>query len=169
MRLRSHRRAIVVWSPSAGPTRRYATPRYRPGRARPIRRCVRIGALLTVIGLVRLARAVRSRWLPLLAGVVFTVAGLMLRSGVGGLVFIPGLLLILYAPFIEPRSDSGRMRRSQLERELAGYATPSQRRDLEAILDRYPDGTTRELRDILARQAEAAAVRNNGIPGTGRY
>jgi hypothetical protein len=91
----------------------------------------------------------------------------ILRSGPGGLVFIPGLVLLLYAPFfIEPRSDAGGVRRSELERELAGHATTSQRRDLEATLDRYPDGITRELRDILTRQA--AVVRHHGIPGAGR-
>ena len=41
------------------------------------------------------------------------------------------------------------------------------RRDLEAILDRYPDGITRELRDILARQATAAG--SGGIPGSRQY
>ena len=46
---------------------------------------------------------------------------------------------------------AARQRRRSLERELAGYSTPSQRRDLEATLDRYPDGVTQELRDILAR------------------
>jgi hypothetical protein len=45
------------------------------------------------------------------------------------------------------------------ERELAAYATPAHRRDLETTLDRYPDGITCELRDILARQASAAAVK----------
>jgi hypothetical protein len=35
------------------------------------------------------------------------------------------------------------------------------------MLDRYPDGMTYELRDILAGQAMAAG--NNRIPGTGRY
>jgi len=169
MRLRSHRRGVVVWSSSGRSRERYGTAGlYRPGRARRIRRCIRIGALLTVIGLVRLGRAVRPRWRSLLAGGVLTAVGLLLRSGPGGLVFIPGLVLLLYAPlFIAPRPRAGRMRRSELERELGGYATTSQRRDLEATLDRYPDGITRELRDILACQA--AAGRRHGIPGAGRY
>ena len=51
---------------------------------------------------------------------------------------------------------AARKRRSDLERELAAYATPAERADLEATLDRYPYGTTRELRDILARQSMAA-------------
>ena len=48
---------------------------------------------------------------------------------------------------------AARKRRSDLERELAGYATPAERGDLEETLDRYPYGTTHELRDILARQS----------------
>lgn len=60
-----------------------------------------------------------------------------------------------------------RRRRSELERQLAAYATPAQRCDLEATLDLYPDSITYELRDILARQAMAAC--NNRIVGAGRY
>jgi hypothetical protein len=41
---------------------------------------------------------------------------------------------------------AARKRRSDLERELAGYATPAERGDLEATLDRYPSGTTRATR-----------------------
>jgi hypothetical protein len=47
---------------------------------------------------------------------------------------------------------AARKRRNELERELAGYATAADRCDLEAALDRYPDGVTHELRSILARQ-----------------
>jgi hypothetical protein len=168
MRLRWRRRGVVVFPPPAGSPRTHGTPWLtRLERSRPIRRCIRVGALLTVIGLVRLARAARVRWRFLLAGAVLTVAGLLLRSGAAGLVFIPGLLLLLNAPFIEARSDEGRKRRSVLERELAGYATPAQQRDLEATLDRYPDRITHELREILASQAVTA--RRGGIPGAGPY
>ena len=41
-------------------------------------------------------------------------------------------------------------------RELAGYATEAEPRDLGAALDRHPDGVTHELRSILARQSMAA-------------
>ena len=51
---------------------------------------------------------------------------------------------------------AARRRRAQLERELAGYSTAADRCDLEAVLDRYPDGVTHELRAILARQSMAA-------------
>jgi len=37
------------------------------------------------------------------------------------------------------RRKAARKRHSDLERELAGYATPAERRDLEATLDRYPE------------------------------
>jgi hypothetical protein len=76
-------------------------------------------------------------------------------------------LFLLYAPLIEVRPDEVRKRRSELRRELAGYATPAHRRDLEATLDRYPDGMTCEIRDILAGLAVTA--RSGGIPGAGRY
>jgi hypothetical protein len=158
----------MVLISSAGSAGRHDSARFtRLERSRPIRRCVRLGALLTVIGLVRLTRAVRARWRPLLAGGVLTVAGVMLRSGTGSLVFIPGLMFLLYAPLIDASPDEVRKRRSELRRELAGYATPADRRDLEATLDRYPDGITDEIRDILAGLAVTA--RSSGIPGAGRY
>ena len=165
MRLRSHRRDLVVWNQSAGPVDRYGAPSFaRLARTGPIRRCVRTSGLLAVIGLMRLA--IRPRWRTILAGGVFTIVGVILRSGPGGLLLLPGLLFLLYAPLIPGRPDSDRKRRSELERELAVYSTPAQRRDLAATRDRYPDGVTCELRDILA--GLAIATRNNGIPGAGR-
>ena len=165
MRLRSHRRDLVVWNQSAGPVDRHGAPSFaRPAGTGPIRRCVRTSGLLAVIGLMRLA--MRPRWRTVLAGGVLTIAGVILRSGPGGVVLLPGLLFLLYAPLIPAGPDSDRKRRSELERELAGYSTPAQRRDLEATLDRYPDGVTSELRDILA--GLAIATRDNGIPGAGR-
>jgi hypothetical protein len=63
MMLRLHRRNLVIWSTSVGPADRYGTPRLtRPARTRRIPRCIRTGALLVVIGLMRLARMVRTRW-----------------------------------------------------------------------------------------------------------
>jgi hypothetical protein len=61
---------------------------------------------------------------------------------------------------------AARKRRSDLERELAGYATPAERGDLEQTLDRYPHGTTHELRDILARQSMADEIRIRNWSGT---
>ncbi len=61
---------------------------------------------------------------------------------------------------------AARKRRGDLERELAGYATPAERGDLEATLERYPYGTTHELRDILARQSMADDIRVRNWSGT---
>lgn len=166
MRLRVRQRNLVVWRGSAGLAGGYsATGLTRAAPTGRIRRCLRIGALLTVIGLMRLARGIRARWKPLLAGGVLTAAGLMLSSSMWSLASVFGLWLLVYALLIPVNPDGGG-RRAELERELAAYSTPAQRRDLEAILDRYPDGATYELRDILARQA--MAVGHNGVPGAGR-
>ena len=165
MRLRPHRRNLVVWSQSSGSagTSRVA----RPARTGRMRRGIRIGMLIALRGLLPLARGVRARWRPLLAGVVLTVVGVVLRgSTTGGVVLLPGLMLLLSAPLLPGNPDAARVRRSELERELAVYTTPAQRHDLEATLDQYPDDVTRELRDILARQATAAA--GPQIPGCGR-
>lgn len=43
-------------------------------------------------------------------------------------------------------------RRAELERELADYRSEADCLDLDAILDRYPDGVTAEVRDILSRR-----------------
>ncbi len=168
MRLRPHRRNLVAWIPSAGPAVRYDTPRFtRRTRTRRIHGCIRTGALLAVVGLMRLGGAVRPRWRLLLAGVVLTVAGVTVRSGPGGVILLPGLLFLLSAPLIPAGVDVDRKRRSGLRRELAVYSTPAQRRDLEATLDRYPDAVTHELRDMLASRPMAAW--HDGIPGAGRY
>jgi len=62
---------------------------------------------------------------------------------------------------------AARRRRAVLERELAGYAACAGAGDFEAILDRYPPGTTHELRSILARQAMTA--HETSFPAIGRY
>jgi hypothetical protein len=161
------RRNIVVWSSRGGPGGRYRATRFtRPARTRRSRRFLRTGMLLAVIALVRVARAVRFRWRPLLVGGALTATGLLLRGVAGGLAFLPGILLLYSALLMEAGPDADRDRRA-LERELAGYSTPAQRRDLEATLDRYPDGTTHELREILARQATDEA--GSGVPGLRRF
>ena len=162
MGLRRQRRNLVVWSQSCD--------RYRSSqvawRARPrrIRRWIRLGMLLPMLGLLTVARAVRPRWKPLLVGTVLTVAGLIMRgSGPGSVLLLPGLLLLLSAPLLPGAPIAERL---ELERELAGYWTSAQRHDLEAMLDRYPDDATRELREILAGQAVAAG--DNRFPAAGR-
>jgi hypothetical protein len=158
------RRNLVVWSQSSNLCG--TSPLRRPGRARRIRGLLRIGMLVTLLGLLSLLRAVRARWLPLLAGTALTVAGLMLRGNVvASVLILPGITLLLYAPLIPGTSKADRMRRSKLERELAAYMTEVQRSDLEATLDRYPDEATKEIRDILARQAMAGRDNLSPIPG----
>lgn len=168
MRLRRHRRNVVVWSQSAGPVGRYGAPRFTvPSRARRIRRLLRTGLFLTILGLMPLAIGVRARWRMVLPGVLLTVVGVAYRSDPAGVVLLPGLLLLISAPLFPASLRPDRTRYSELERELAGYSTPAQRCDVEAMLDRYPDDMTNELRVILARQAMAAC--SNQVPGAGRY
>ena len=145
MRRRSHRRDLVVWSQSAGSAGRYGAPPF--SRRRRIRRWIRTGALLTVVGLRPLARSVRARWRPLLAGGVLTVAGVMWLDGAGGMVLLPGLWLLLTAPLNPASPKADRMRRPEVELELGVYSHPAQRR--------------------LAIQAMAA--HDKRFPVTGRY
>ena len=168
MRLRARRRTLVVWSSPVGRADRYGALLLRPRTcAKPVRRSVRIAWLLTAVGLLRMARVARRRW-QLLAGVAFTVAGVLTRGNAWGMVLLPGLMLLLSVPLVPVTPAADRGRRSQLERELAAYTTMAQRRDLEATLDRYPDSDTHELRDILAAQARAGyAGYRTRIPGSG--
>jgi hypothetical protein len=117
MSLRSHRRNLVVWSQSG----RYSASPCPP--ARRIRNWIRTGVLLTVVGLISLARAGRAHWRLLLAGGVLTVVGVML-GGLGGVV----LLFLASAAFIPAGPKAARMRRSELERELGVFSHPAQRR-----------------------------------------
>jgi hypothetical protein len=160
MRLRRHRRNVVVFSSSVHPANRHGALRHeRLAPTGRIRRCVRIGALLVII-------VVRPRWRPLLAGMALTVAGLIAHDSPAGVVIVPGLLLLWQSVLITPNPGADRERRSRLERELAAFSTPAQRRDLEATLDRYPDPITCEIRDILASQS--VARHRVGIPGAGQ-
>jgi hypothetical protein len=157
MRRRSHR-----WNSLISPAR-YEGPFTRPARTGRIRWLIRTGALLTFIVL----RDVLTRWWPVAAGAVLTVAGFMLRSGPGSEILLLGLLLLVSAPFVMPSPREDSIRRRKLERELAAYSTPAQRRDLEVILDRYPDSDTCELRDILSTQTIADG--KSQVPGGRRY
>jgi hypothetical protein len=161
MKLRPHRNGLVVWSRSAVPDGPPGGT--RPSRARRVRRRIRIGVLLVVLGVTRLTP--RSRFL--LAGVALVSASIALRHGPGSLLYFPGAMFLLTALFTPADARATRRRHLELERELAVYSTPAQRCDLEALLDRYPDGMTDELREILASQAMAG--RGTRFPAAGRY
>jgi hypothetical protein len=99
MRLRPRRRNLVVWSSSVVPAGRSRGPGplrgTRPARASRIRWWLRTGALLVIIGTLRLARTARARWEPLslLAGALLTVIGLTLPAAAG--TFLLGLLVLV--------------------------------------------------------------------------
>jgi len=159
MRLRTHRGNLVVWRASRCPDEHDRGLWFtRPARSVRIRRRMRTIALLATLGVMRLAGVAHPRWRPLLAGVVLTTAGVVLRDGAAGIVMIPGMLFLLSALLTPADPVAAGPRRRELERELAAYSTPDQRCDLEAILDRYPDSVTGELREILARQGAATAA-----------
>jgi hypothetical protein len=95
MRMRSHRRSLMIWTPSGGRTDRYGVPALtRLARPRPIRWWFRTGALLAVIGITRLARTMRARWgsMFLVAGALLMIIGVTLSSAGA---FVPGLLVLL--------------------------------------------------------------------------
>ena len=106
MRLRPRRRNLVVWSSTAAPAgrspagrsaagRSRGVPRRRPARLRQIRWWLRTGALLSVLGVLWLARTARVRWEPvsLLAGFLIAVTGFVLPAGGG--VFMLGVLVLI--------------------------------------------------------------------------
>ena len=125
MRLRADRRNRVMLSLSADPASRHDAPGFtRLAPTRRIRRCARTGALLTVIGLMRLARGVRSRWRPLLTGAVLTVGDVLLFNGAWNLILAVGLLFFVYPVLFPAGSDADRKRRYELERELPVYSIP---------------------------------------------
>ena len=72
-----------------------------------------------------LARAVRPRWRPLLAGGVLTVVGLVLRGGAWGAIVLPGIWFLGSALLVPAHPDADRKRSElerELQRELATYA-----------------------------------------------
>lgn len=97
MRMRPRRRSVVAWNPPVAASGRYGALSFarvkRPGR---IRWWLRTGALLSVIGIRRLARTTRTRWRPmfLATGALLVIIGVELSSAS---VFVPGLLVALFA------------------------------------------------------------------------
>lgn len=94
MKLRPHRRNLVVWSSSGVQGGSWA---WRPARPRRIRWWLRTGALLTVIGIMRLARTVRVRWEPLSlgAGVALTATGFAVPAA--SVAFLIGMVVLVVA------------------------------------------------------------------------
>jgi len=80
-----------------------------------------------IIGVMRLARAVRPRWRPLLAGGVLTVGGVV-AAVVWGLVLLPGFLFLVSASLVPARPKTDRARRAEVERGLGVFSRPGQRR-----------------------------------------
>jgi hypothetical protein len=66
---------------------------------------------------------------------------------------LTSLLFVRRARFEVWRAERRRMRR--LREELASYSSPAELRDLEAAIERHPEGLTVEVREILADQAVA--------------
>ena len=107
MRLRSRRRNLVVWSSSAASPGRHGVTWYDalryPRRARS--RVIRTGALLAVLGLLRLGRVARIRWRGLiaLAGWALTMSGVLVSSGP---VLISGLGVLLFTLLLPSKPDT---------------------------------------------------------------
>jgi len=98
MRMRSPRRNSVVWR-SAGPAERYsALSLTHISRPRRIRWWLHGGMVLSVIGMRKVSRTVRTRWRP----IFLVTGGLLLGSGVllpSTIAFVSGMLVLgLSAP-----------------------------------------------------------------------
>jgi hypothetical protein len=154
------KRNRVVWRSSTGPALT-GVPRRSPRR---FRRAARTSLLLAILGLVRLAG--NPRWRSAVIGAALIVPGLLLHNLYCHVILLPGLMILFYAPFLPSDSPETRARQACLRRDLAAYSSPADRRDLEAIIDRYPVAETGELRSVLASLRSASAPFRN--PGMGR-
>ena len=96
MRLRLDHRNLVVWSSSRAPTGRSGGR--RPARGGRVRRWLRVGGLLAVLGILWLALAVRNCWEPvyLLVGTGLAVAGVVQSIAPA---FFLGLLVLIITHF----------------------------------------------------------------------
>jgi hypothetical protein len=95
MSLLRRRRHLVMLSSSVVPGDRFgSSASIRTKRKGRMRRLVRVGGLLTVIGLMGAFRVARSRR-RLLAGLVIPALAVILRDSVWGLLFFAAFLLYL--------------------------------------------------------------------------
>ena len=92
MRLRPRRGNLVVWSSSGVQGGSWA---WRPARPRRIRRWLRTGVLLAVLGVLCLARGARARWEPVFLGVgaVLMVIGFVVPAAF--VAFLLGMLVLV--------------------------------------------------------------------------
>ena len=93
MGLRPRRGNLVILSSSGSPDG--GSWAWRPARPRRIRPFLRTGMLLALIGLMRLARATRTRWEPvsLIAGATLTVIGFEVPAA--SAAFLVGILVLV--------------------------------------------------------------------------
>ena len=95
MTLRPRRGYLVVWSSSDAPGG--GSWARRPTRPRRIRWWLRTGTLLALIGVVRLARAMRVHWEPvtLVAGGLLMVIGFVLPAV--SVAYLLGMIVLVIA------------------------------------------------------------------------
>jgi hypothetical protein len=110
MRRRSRRGNVVIMSARAPIYRSGGQESRRLARRRRFRG-VRIGALLTVLAVIRLARSVRPRWRLItgLTGFLIEVVGFNVFSGgMRDASSLAGMALLLFAMMKDARQCSGR-------------------------------------------------------------
>jgi hypothetical protein len=110
MRRRSRRGNVIIMSARAPIHRSRGQESSRLARRRRLRG-VRVGALLTVLAVTRLARAARPRWRLItgLTGFLIEVVGFNLFSGgMRDASSLVGMSLLLFAMMKDARQCSGR-------------------------------------------------------------
>jgi len=93
MRLRPRRRNLVLWSSSG--LQGGESWAWRPVRRQRVRIWLRIGTLLAVTGITRLARFARTRWEPLFLGVGALLMAIGFTLPTAFVVFFPGMLVLV--------------------------------------------------------------------------
>ncbi len=83
-----------MWSSSGARGESWA---WRPARPRRIRWWLRTSALLAIIGVVRLARAVRVRWEPVCLGIGAVLAVIGFAVPAASVAFLLGIMILVVA------------------------------------------------------------------------